>query len=255
MKSFLAFLFSVISLPLLSLPTDMYIGGQYAYYSTNNLWNNHGTLLPAHNEFMRHDAKVYGGLDFSLTSCGWVQGGFDSVRQEVNPDRHGFEDSNIGFYKVLKQACQHSYGWGLQVNVPGGDPRPALRYGAWMGELYLSFEKQLKNLHYTFDLGYQVYTRGVSDSIRGAFRIDWPFTRRIQLTAQGDLYYSLFNGKRHFHDNRIAYNPNTRLLKGKILAVYRVTNTIYLNAGYFKHVWGQNVGSGAGVFGGAFWNY
>jgi hypothetical protein len=233
----------------------MYVGGQYSYYSTNNLWNRQGVNLPAHNEFMSHAGKIYGGLDFSLNSCGWVQGGFNSIRQQVNPDRRGFEDSNIGFYHVLKQNQIQSYGCGLQVDIPGGEPRPALRYGAWAGELFFSFQKRFSKVNCTIDLGYRIYSGRVSDALRAAFRFDWPFTKRIQLTAQGDLFYSVFNGKQSFCDNRMAFNPNTRLFKAKVLGVYRITKMFYINAGYFKYIWGQNVGTGGGVFGGAFWNY
>jgi hypothetical protein len=255
MRKFIFLLLLLGSRPAFAIPTDSYLGAQLSYYSTNNLWTNSGTHLPAHNEFMSHDAEAYGGFDFNLESCIWAQAGYSSVKQQVNPDRTGLDDFNLGVYRALYQDNDSSYGFGLQMNVPGGEPRPALRYGAWMGEFYVNYQNYIKCAHYSIDLGYRVYSKNVSDAIRAAFRLDWTFTRRIQITAQGDLDYALFNGKRRFYDNRIAFNPNTRLLKAKILGVYQLTKTIYLNAGYFKHVWGQNVGSGAGVFGGAFWNY
>lgn len=255
MQIFILCLALILRLYLHAIPTDSYVGGQYAYYSANNLWTHSGANLPAHNEFMQHDCKGYGGFDFNLESCIWAQGGFASVRQQVNPDRQGFEDFNLGYYRAVVQTPDSSYGYGLQANIPGGEPRAALRYGAWAGEFYVNYQNYIRCAHYSFDLGYRVYSKNVSDAIRAAFRVDWPFTRRIQLTAQGDLDFALFNGKKKFYDNRMAFNPNTRLFKAKVLGVYQITNMFYINAGYFKHVWGQNVGSGGGVFGGAFWNY
>ena len=65
----------------------------------------------------------------------------------------------------------------------------------------------------------------------------------------------MYNGKKQAFDNKTALNPNARLLKAKILGVYRIAPSIYLNLGYFKYLWGQNTGSGGGLFGGALWNY
>ena len=255
MRSLLLTFLVAMKTSLLAIPTDSYVGGQYLYYATNNLWTSHGTNLPAHNEFMRHDAKLYGGCDINLQSCVWAQGGFDSVRQQVNPNRTGFEDFNLGAYRAFYDNQTTSYGCGLQMDIPGGEPRAALRYGAWMGEFYVNYQSFFKSAHYSFDLGYRVYSKHVSDGLRAAIRVDWPFTHRIQLTAQGDLDFAFFNGKKNFYDNKMAFNPNTRLFKAKVIGVYRLTKMFYLNAGYFKHIWGQNVGTGGGVFGGAFWNY
>lgn len=240
---------------LLSIPADMYVGAQYSYYSTNNMWTNGGSNVPAHNKFTRHDLKGYGGFDLSRKSCVWVQGGYDAIRQQINPDRQGLEDVNVGFYRVANQQCERNYGWGLQLFIPGGEPRSGLRYGAWAGEFYLSYQNRIKSANCCIDLGYRTYSKIVSDAVRAAFRVDWPFTRRIQMTAQGDFYYALFNGRRRVYDNKMAFNPNTRLLQAKVLAVYQLNRVIYLNLGCFKYLWGQNVGSGGGVFGGAFWNY
>lgn len=255
MRIFILCLTALLQLPLEAIPTDSYLGCQYLYYATNNLWTNHGSNIPAHNEFMRHDTKAYGGFDMNTRSCIWAQGGFDSVNQQINPNRTGFEDFNLGVYRAFFDDQISSYGCGLQMDIPGGEPRAALRYGAWAGEFYVNYQNHINCAHYSFDLGYRVYTKHVSDAIRAAFRVDWPFSRRLQLTAQGDLDFALFNGKRNFYDNRMAFNPNTRLFKAKVIGVYQITKMFYLNAGYFKHIWGQNVGTGGGVFGGAFWNY
>ncbi len=249
------FLCLLIQVPLLAIPDDTYLGGQYSYYFTNNLWTHSGHNLPAYNEFMRHDAKVYAGFDITPSSCVWLQGGFDSVRQQVNPDRHGFEDANFGLFYSLNRAESSSYGCGIQLFAPGGAQKPALRYGAWAGEFYVSYENRIRCAHYTVDLGYRIYNGAPSDVLRAAFRVDWPFTSRVQLTAQGDFDFAVNNGKKRFNDNRMAFNPNTRLFKAKVLGVYQLTKMFYLNAGYFKYIWGQNIGSGGGVFGGAFWNY
>lgn len=249
------FLALLIQVQLAAIPADSYLGGQYSYYFTNNLWTKDGHNQPAYNEFMRHDSKVYGGFDISPSTCVWGQGGFDSIRQQVNPDRHGIEDSNLGLYHTFGQKGGSSCGGGLQLFVPGGEYRPALRYGTWAAELFFSLENRFRAIHYTLDVGYRIYEGTPSDMFRVAIRFDWPLSKRIQLTAQGDCDLAVNNGKKHFCDNKTAFNPNTRLFKAKILGVYQLSQTIYLNMGYFKYIWGQNTGSGAGVFGGVFWNY
>ena len=103
-------------------------------------------------------------------------------------------------------------------------------------------------LEYILGAGYRVYSGFPSDQIRAYLDLFYNYgSRKWYLWLQGKLEYGVFNGKRKEHFNQILFNPNYRLFKGAIRFVGFVTPSLYIEGGYFQHLWGENVGTGGGA--------
>lgn len=108
---------------------------------------------------------------------------------------------------------------------------------------------------YDLRLGYRTYTGFPSDQLRTSAAVGWLLGTYCQLIASTELDYGFFNGRASRSRNNLAFNANYRLLKGQVECAFRLMRCLSGSIGAFRHLWGRNVGTGGGFFGGVWLDF
>lgn len=232
-----------------------YVSLTYWNYESDHFWNSNGDKRDAFNEFEKDAISLY--AQYGLTRCDTLllEGGWARVEESLDGKAFGFEDVEIGW--------KHFFGtkWGhlISAQIIGIIPseteyKPGLRYGEFGAEVDLLASRGLRLLgcrgSYDINLGYRYYNGFPSDQVRAYYGINLFPINRLLLTAALDLEYGVFNGKSKRNTSFFLYNPNYRLLKGLVEAELCVCKGASLILGYRQHLWGRNVGTGGGGYGG-----
>lgn len=232
-----------------------YLSATYSSYSSNEFWNHEGTKRDAHNDFEKKSYSLYG--EFGLTKRDTIsaQGSWARVDESINGRTFGFEDIELGWKHYLGTKWCHHISTELVGIVPiETEHQPGLRYGEFGGEFNLLFTRGLALWKrcggYDLRLGYRAYTGFPSDQVRAdaVFHI-FPFSR-LKLSAGGFLEYGLFNGHSRHDQSHFLLNSNYRLFKAEVKASLRLYRGASAFVGYNRHLWGRNVGTRGGYFGG-----
>lgn len=227
----------------------------YEHYSTKHFWNEKGDRMEAFNHFRRDKVTLYGEYGLPCGDFLTFQTSFSRIKETLNGNTSGFGDLELGWLHLF--SCNEERVLAVEVLgiVPIAKYRPALRYGRLGGEVALLYSMNIELSQwpgfYTARLGFRGYTGFPSDQVRGDFTVGVYPCPRLLLLGNAHLEYGLFTGRPRLDSSNIAFNPNYRLLKTQVVGVYQVVNHLDVALGYFRHVWGRNVGIGDGVFGGA----
>ncbi len=233
-----------------------FLSAQFWTYNTRSYWDRDGKKRNAHNHFVKRQINTYYeyGLTKDITFVSKAL--YDWIWQTVDPRKTtGFEDPEVGLRKLLwKNERRLISVEGTLIYPSGGANKPVLRYGVFgfQGTLLYAgnFKINKKDGFYAAELGYRWYRGYPSDQIRANAAVGYDFTKRIQVIVAYFLEYGVFNGHAIMNSDVIVNDPNYRLLKGTITGVYRLSQKTSLTFGYYRHVWGQNVGTGQGFYGG-----
>lgn len=223
----------------------------YSHYETDHFWNKHGKQLPSHNHFRRQAYTLYAEYAIRCEDSITFDGGYDVIRECMNGPTLGLEDFELGWKHMIYSTDTAALTTQIIALVPGGVKRSSLRYGRPGFQAGLLYSDQYSFGWYDFGLGYRYYQGFPSDQIVGDAALGVDISSCLQFIAALQLEYGLFNGQSRKNFNNIVFNPNYRLLNGQIECDYRLMQHVTLVAGGFKHLWGNNVGSGGGFFGGA----
>lgn len=229
---------------------------QFWTYNTRSYWDRNGNKRNAHNHFVKREINTYYeyGLTNKTTFVAKVL--YDWIWQTVTPRKTtGFEDPEFGLRHLVWKNKKRLLSIEGTLIIPSGpDNKPALRYGCFGAQATILYAGNFKYKdHYGFyvgEIGYRWYRGYPSDQIRANLGVGYDFTKRFQLIAAYFLEYGVFNGTPQVNFNIITLDPNYRLLKGTLTAVYRFSPKTSLTLGYYRHVWGQNTGTGQGFYGG-----
>lgn len=223
----------------------------YSHYDTDHFWNKHGKKLPTHNHFRRQAYTLYAEYALRCEDSFTFDGGYDVIRESLNGPTLGLEDFELGWKHMVYSTDTAALTTQITALIPGGVKRSSLRYGQWGIQAELLYSDQYGDGWYDLGLGYRYYQGFPSDQIVADAAVGYDFSRCLQFIAALQLEYGLFNGQARKNFNNIVFNPNYRLLNGQIECDYRLMRHVTLVAGGFTHLWGNNVGSGGGFFGGA----
>lgn len=245
---FLSFKVGLFSIELCQL--DLEVG--YRSYRTHHIWNKHGKKISTFNDFKFRECQIYLDTYLSSRDCLALSGSYIHIEDELNGTSRGFSDSELTWTHFIYMNESKSFSTQMTAIIPSGSQIYNLRYGEWGGQvdfLYSCFYP-IYNQPVFFDsiLGYRIYRGFPSDQIRGYFSAGTYILQKFYVEASLDLQYGVFNGRSKFNYPLFLLSPNYRLLQGDIRAVYHLHKNVYLSAGVFQHLWGQNVGTGTGYF-------
>lgn len=233
-----------------------YISTMYWNYCADKFWNASGQRRSAHNDFEKHEINVR--IEYGLTHRDTLsmRSAWAKIDESINGRTFGFEDIEIGWKHCLGTKWCHLISTELVTILPTEtEHKPGLRYGQFGGELNLLFSRGFscweRYGNYDLRIGYRGYEGFPSDQVRADAAINLYPLSRLKLTASGHLEYGLFNGKSRSDESLFLLNPNYRLFRGQIQATVCVHKGASVFVGYQRHLWGRNVGTGGGVFGGA----
>lgn len=226
----------------------------YQDYSTHNFWNKKGEKRPSHNDFHQRQINLYSELYFGENDIVSIWGAYDHITEELNGNTRGFEDVETAYTHRLGEIYGGNFYAQALAIIPAGKEKSSLRYGRLGFEISALWCRDFclcsRQLECAMQLGYRVYSGFPSDQMRADALGSLQVTERLWLQGCFNLEYGIFNGKRKQHHNIILWNPNYRLLKGQIRLLALLKDWLFLDAGYSRHLWGENVGTGGGFFAG-----
>lgn len=225
----------------------------YSYYMTDHFWNKRGKRLKAFNRFRKHSGLLYAEYAFNGCNSFTFNGGYSRICESLNGNSQGFEDSEVGWKHLFYENDSSAFTVEVIGIIPSGKKKSSFRYGQFGAEVNGLFSRYFNICDrwawVDASLGYRYYSGFPSDQIRSSLAVGYFVTSQLQVIASMQLDYGLFNGVARRNRNHIAFNANYRLLSAKLEAAMRVTSWLTLTAGGYGHLWGQNVGTGGGVFG------
>lgn len=252
-------IFSVISdhkTAFLQRKGGFYAAGIYTSYDSDEFWNREGKKRDAHNDFEKSAYTLYAEYGLTTKDTLLIKGGWARIEESINGRTFGFEDLEIGWRHYLGSKCGHLLSIEVDAIVPVDDGfKPGLRYGKSGGEINLLATKtfDVRNWRGTYDLrlGYLGYLGFPSDQLLADAVLNLNLFSKLTFTLGGFLEWGLFNGSSHENSSHFFYNPNYRLFVGQAQATFNFCKGASLFVGYNRHIWGENVGTGGSIFGGA----
>lgn len=240
-------------------PNTIEVVPSYSHYSTNSFWDAHGNKLPIYDKFQKDTANLY----VEYTVCGknslWAFGGYDNVDETLNRKEKGVEDLEIGWKSKLFGDETSACATQLTAIIPIRKEKASINYGKLgmeLGIIYSDLFDALCNKGwYDLYLAYRFYDGHPSDVIRVQAALGYCVLSNVVLLAEGKLDYGLNKHKKSYRDNYIAFNPGYRLIELQYEGRWEVIEGAWLIIGGFHHVWGRNIGTGGGGFGGAWFNF
>ncbi len=233
-----------------------YASATYWTYESSTFWNSNGKEKDAYNEFEQQAVWLF--LQYGLTNCDTlsIEGGWARIEESLDGKAFGFEDVEIGWKHCFGTKWYHTISAQVIGIIPSETEfKPGLRYGQFGGEIDLMASKGIHLLgcrgSYDLNLGYRFYEGFPSDQIRAYYGINLFPCSRLMLTGCLQLEYGLFNGDSRKDTSFFLLNPNYRLLRGQLEAQLYLIKGVSLTLGYQQHLWGRNIGTNGGVYGGA----
>lgn len=244
----------LFALPLLlearTCPLDRHavdIQVTYKQYQTDHFWNKTGSRETAEHGFLKKETEVYGEFGLTCKDTLTFEGSWGRANEHEHRKLSGFSDLEFGWRRFL---CSHGdkvFAMRALAIIPVETTFiPAIRYGRFGGELDALFGYK----NWDFLLGYRYIQGFPSDQIRAQGEVRLPWNERISFLAQAKLDWGLFNGQGKKNASPFLFEPNYRLFKVKIEAEVKICSFISTNVGWFQHVWGENVGTSGGFYGG-----
>jgi|GEM_PF-1930482 len=224
----------------------------YRIFRTDHVWNKNGKKISTYSDFKFREYQIYLDTYFSENDCLGLNSSYIQIEEELNGNSRGFSDSELTWTHFFYNDGPHRVATQVAAIIPSGAQIYNLRYGEFGGQfdiLYSCYHKFYDQcLFFDSIIGYRMYKGFPSDQIRGYLSAGTYLFSNFYLEASLNLQYGVFNGKSKFNYPLFLLNPNYRLLQGDIRAVYHIHENVYLSAGIFNHLWGQNVGTGTGYF-------
>ncbi|MFA6915115.1 MAG: hypothetical protein WC222_01845 [Parachlamydiales bacterium] len=239
----------------LGAPGQVEIVPSVSYYSAHSFWNSKGRRLPAYENFRKENAQLY--LEYAVNQHNslWVQGKYERVHEALNHEGQAFGDPELG-WKHQFYLCRDTALTGqITAILPYNRQKPSIRYGCAGAEATIIYSS-LFNFWYSsgwYDLsaGYRYYFGSPSDIIRGEAAIGYLLLPNLVILAEGKLDYGMNAKRKSFKDNYLAYNRGYRLAQGQAELRWEVFSQSWIILGIFQNIWGRNVGTGGGGYGGA----
>jgi len=232
-----------------------YLSGTYSTYSSDHFWNASGKKCNAYNTFEKKVYHLYAEYGLSRRDTIWIQSAWARIEESINGRSFGFEDVEIGWKHDLGTTYSHHISCEIVGIIPIATKyEPGLRYGVYGGEINVLFTKGVRLWEqkgsYDLRLGYRKYCGFPSDQLRADAVINVLTWSRLCLSAGGFLEYGLFNGESKKNESFFLFNSNYRLLSGQVQATFSLYKAASLFIGYQRHLWGRNVGTKGGAYGG-----
>lgn len=213
--------------------------------------------MDAFNKFEKDLYQGYAEYGLTWRDTISIKGGWARIEETLNGRNFGFTDIELGWKRYLCQKNGALISAELVAIIPPEEEHsPGLRYGCWGGEINLLMSNgfYLANTRGAYDLrlGYRTYDGDPSDQILADAVGRFMIFPRVCLLAGLNLQYGLLNGHpTRSQQSLFCFFPNYRLLNGKVEVMFNVFKGASIFAGYQRHIWGRNVGTGGEWYAGA----
>jgi hypothetical protein len=226
-----------------------FVSAEYSYYSSDDIWNTHGEIKPAHDDFTKHMGEGY--IEFGVTEndTASLRLGCAKIHETLNGETKGVTDMVLGWKRHLGEWNSNILAFELNGIIPiDSFYAPGLRYGEYGAALSLLASKGFylcnKFAWYDLRLGYLWYSGFPSDQILANAAINYNPLPKLFFQLEAYVEYGLLNGESRNDRSLFMYNPNYRLLIGKFEVTYCLFNGVSAVGGYDRFLWGRNVGYG-----------
>lgn len=234
----------------------LYLCGTYWHYSSHHFWNSKGHKKDAFNTFKKDEVQAY--AEYGITWCDTlsIKEGYGRVDESLNGKTIGFTDIEIGWKRFLGQKWKTLFATELVGIIPiETQHKSGLRYGRYGVEINMIATKGFSLLQRCgwcdFRLGYRTYEGFPSDQIRADVVGTFELFPRTRLVLGGYLEYGLFNGHSVTDQSLFCLHSNYRLFKGRAELQFDIYKGAGIFVGYQHNIWGNNVGTNGGWYGGA----
>lgn len=225
---------------------------EYSTYKTDHFWNKHGKKKAAHNDLKQKDFHLF--IEYGLNNKNTIglYTNFVRNREYLHWTLEGFGDTEICWKRYWINWKQWEISSRLLGIIPSGEKKTSVRYGRFGAELDLHVQRNFllakRSGWCEFLAGYRYYNGFASDQIKFTAIAGYQLFSRLRLVGSTYLNYGLFNRHERFKGPILTLSPSYRLLKMKFHLVFTVTKHSEVFVGYTQHVWGQNIGTGNGIY-------
>lgn len=236
-------------------PLTFYGLSYFSLYKTDHFWNKNGKKHPTFNKFRRSSYRLDLEYDLNCQHAIFLESGYTMVDESLNGRSRGVEDPEASWQYLFYRNSNTAFAVKTTLIIPAGHKKSCVRYGVWGGELKLLYSKLFGLLQtdcwYDLGLGYRMYSGFPSDQLRGNFSLGCQPFPCLWLISTTHIDYGLFNGNEKSNPNNVCFNPNYRLLTTQMEGILKIYQSIFLDAGGYFHLWGENTGAGGGFYSGA----
>lgn len=225
------------------------VSTSFARFETEHFYGKHGQIKKSYNHFIRDQINV--AIEYGISSKNSIAlwSAFDLIHDHLNGNAYRLEDAELRFKQALFLKENSILAAEAIAIIPYENRYyPEVRYGRIGAEGALLYAQTFfpNGVKTTLDvrMGYRWYSGFPSDQIRSAITVWSDLSCRWQLLAQMSVEYGIFNGKEPFNRSFFFYNANYRVCKGRLEAIYYITEKLALSAGYMRHFYGQNIAFG-----------
>lgn len=226
----------------------------FARFETEHFYGKQGQIKKSYNHFTRDQINVFIEYGLSSKNSFAIWSAFDLIQDHLNGNAYRIEDAEVRFKQALRLKENSILAAEAIAIIPYENRYyPEVRYGRFGAEGALLYAQTYfpYGVKTTLDarVGYRWYSGFPSDQIRAAATIWSDLSCRWQLLAQMSVEYGLFNGQEPLNRSFFFYNANYRVWKGRLEAIYYLSEKLALSAGYMRHLYGQNIAVGGEWYG------
>ena len=231
----------------------------YFSYDTDHFWNKDGDRKKAFNSLNQKQVNAY--VEFGITDYDTIgiYGNYTQNIEEMNGNKRGIGDFELCWKHLFWSREGHYISSRVLVIVPTGPKKTTIRYGEAGVEFDIHYQRDLCILNRSawFEVmgGYRAYSGFPSDQIRGHAVFGYQPFSNFTFIGELQLDYGVYNGENTFHGPILYLAPQYRLLTGQVQCVYNILECLSIFAGYSQNLWGENIGTGGGWFGGISLDY
>lgn len=232
---------------------EKYCSLRYLSYNTGRFRDRCGKCQKNFNHCSLKEVKLE--LDYGATACDTVElkERYGFIDEELDGKTYAFDDMEVYWNHLF--TAQYSTCWGTRLIgiIPLKKTyAPGFRYGRYgiEGGVFCVHHASIGNAraHLYGDAGYRWYQGFPSDQLRSKVGITLCLPSGFSLDINSQVEFGLFNGKERLDQSLVLMNPNYRLWKGEIEAIFCLCKGIDVSVGGFINLLGQNSGSGGGFF-------
>lgn len=237
---------------------EISIISEYTFCSTNHFWNRRGRKMAAYNQVEHQAVDLF--AEYGLTTCDTIgiYASYAQNQEEMNRSPRGISDFDL----VWKHLFTKFECWDLSFQcitvIPAGESLTTIRYGEWGLETDLHAQRNF----FLFGncgwiellMGYRFYQNNPSDRLISQFVVGQYMTPDLTLVGECLLDYC-FKIHKHHSEGPLLFLPlDYRLLKLQAQIIWKATCSINLFLGGSLNLWGQNIGTGAALIGGVWFD-
>jgi hypothetical protein len=226
----------------------------YTHYQTDHFWNREGQRRKAYNQLQQDGVDIYAQYGLSCQDTLGLYAYYVRNNEQLNWNSTGVGDLELHWKHFLGSVSVHAFSSRLIAIVPVGKKKTTVRYGEWGVEADLHCQRNFtfhnRSGWYELLAGYRYYGGFPSDQVKISIVAGYQPFPLLKVIGRLYLNWGVLNGKEERHGPVLTLPPRYRLLTSELHVVFCLAKWISGFAGFFQHLWGENIGTGGGFFAG-----